>query len=291
MKKILLLTFLIAITSSVFAQKTYTLQFKPKEGEKFDAVTSMKSIIKQTAMGQEMVTEMAYDVNMLYDVKKAGANTALNMVYEKLSMEMNMMGQNMKLSSEDDDSNPLSKNFKTLKGSEISVIVSPNGDIIDVKGTEAISEKFKDLSAEEQESLKTFIGKQNLKSMMEQSFKIFPNKPVKTGESWTSTFNLESPYRMTSINTYKLKKVENGIVYLDVIGGISTNGVQKMSMNGIEVDVDLEGDQKGTMELDEATGTVKNSVINQVLKGKIEVMGQEIPMDVLSDINVKMIKK
>ncbi len=292
MKKILLVVAISMLTGYAFAQKTYNLQFKPKQGEKYDAVTNMKSTIKQSMMGQEMVVDLIYDVDMLYDITKSDENTSMNMTYTKLSMDMAMMGQNIKMSSEDpDDSNPASKSFKSLKGSTLSIIIAPDGKVTDVQGTDALAEKFADLSLEEKEALKIFISKENIKSMMEQSFKMFPDKPVKVGDSWASSVILESPYKLTSNNTYKLLQVENGVALVDVTGTLSTNGPKKMTTNGMEISVDLSGSQKGVMELDQDSGTAKSSKMKQVLSGKMEVMGQEIPMEVVSDIDLKMTKK
>lgn len=292
MKKVLFIAALIGITTSGMAQKAYNLQFKPKQGEKYDAITNTKSSIKQSMMGQEMVIDMNYDVNMLYEVVKAAENTSLNMTYDKLEMDMSMMGQNIKMSSDDpDNSNDANKPFKALKGGKISVIVSPDGKVVDIQGAEDLANRIGDASPAEKETLKAFVSKDNLRSMTEQSFGLFPGKPVKIGDSWKKAMTIESPYKLTSDNTYKLIKVENGLAYIDVNGIVSTGGAQKMTANGMEMTVELTGDQQGTMSIDEATGIIKEFNVAQNLKGKMEVMGQEVPMEIKSDTNTKMVKK
>lgn len=292
MKKVLFFLLLTVLMVPAFAQKAYKLEFKPKQGEKYDAVTTMKSSIKQSIMGKDMVIDMNYKVDMLYDVTGAGQNTSLDMTYNKLEMDMKMMGQDVKMSSEaDDDANPANKTFKALKGSKISLVVTPDGKVADVKGAEALAEKFADLSAAEKEMIKNFISKENLKSMMEQSFQIYPSNPVKAGDTWTGSIKIESPYKMTSDNTYKLLKVENGIAFVDAKGIVSTNGAQTMTMNGMELMVELSGNQAGTLQIDEATGVIKSSDMKQILKGKMTVMGQEIPMEMTSDVGLIMIRK
>lgn len=207
-------------------------------------------------------------------------------------MDMSVMGQNMKMSSEDsDESDPGSKYLKALKDATVSIIMAPDGKVIDVQGTEALAKKLAGASPIEKETLKSFISKEALKSTIEQSFNIFPDKPVKAGDSWKKTVAVESPYKMQLDNSYKLIKVENGLAYLDIATTISSNGAQKMSANGMEMSMDLTGEQKGTITVDEQTGMIKGSDILQNLKGKMEMMGQEIPMEITTNSNMKLVKK
>ena len=292
MKRIFLFVTLLAITTVASSQKTYNLQFKPKQGEKYDAFTTSKATITQSVMGQEMVMGMDYDITTLYEIGKEGNNTALNMTYDKMVMTMDAMGQKVEMSSDDpDESNPASKGFRALKGAKVSVILNANGEVMDVKGTDELANKFGGMSEMEKETLKSFISKESLKGTTEMTMKIFPGKPVKVGDTWTVVSSIETPYKLTSNNTYKLVKVENGVAFLDVTGTVSTGGAQTMKSGGMEMTVDLAGEQNGTLQVDEATGLSKNARIKQNLKGKMGVMGQDVPMTVVSDTKVVLKKK
>ena len=291
MKKIFLSAAFAVIVFSGFAQKAYSFQLKPGENEKYDAITNIKSTIKQSMMGQEMVIDIAYNIDMLYDIQKAGKNMLFTSTYKKLAMDMAMMGQNIKMSSEDDDTNPANKSFRALKDAKVSMTVTPEGKVMDVKGADELLDRVADASRAEKEGLKNFIGKENIKNAMEHTFSYLPAKPVKVGESWTSLFSIESPYKLSSNNTYKLVKVENGLAYVDVTGTLTTNGAQKMVSNGMEMLIDLSGTQTGSMVFDENNGMISSSDLVQSMKGKMEVMGQEVPMEVKNDTNVKMVKK
>lgn len=293
MKRSLIIVGLIALSMSAIAQKAYKLEFKPKQGEKYDAVTTIKSSsITQSMMGQKMEINTIYAIDMLYEISKAAENTAINMTYEKLAMDMNVMGQNIRMSTdESDNSKPGSKTLKAIKGSTISVSLSPQGKVLEVKGTDELAERLGGASEMEKETLKTFFNKESLKSTMEQSFNFFPDKPIKAGDAWEKAVTVSSPYKMISNNKYKLIKVENGLAYIDVSGSVTTDGPQSLESNGMEMQVNLTGDQQGRFVVDETTGTVKESEIIQNLKGKMEMMGQEIPMDIKNEINMKMIKQ
>lgn len=292
MKKFLIIVVLMAFSMLSIAQKAYKLEFKPKQGEKYDALTTIRSSVTQAMMGQKMEMNMVYAIDMLYEISKVAENSAINMTYKKLALDMNVMGQNIKMSTDDsDDSRPGSKSLKAIKGGTLSVLISPQGKVMDVKGSEALAERMSDASEIEKETLKTFIDKESLKSTMEQSFNFFPDKPIKAGDAWEKAVTVSSPYKMISNNKYKLIKVENGLAYIDVSGSVTTDGPQSLESNGMEMQVNLTGDQQGRFVVDETSGTVKESEIIQNLKGKMEMMGQEIPMDIKNEINLKMVKK
>lgn len=292
MKKFLIIAVLMAFSMLSIAQKAYKLEFKPKQGEKYDALTTIRSSVTQAMMGQKMEMNMVYAIDMLYEISKVAENSAINMTYKKLALDMNVMGQNIKMSTDDsDDSRPGSKSLKAIKGGTLSVLISPQGKVMDVKGSEALAERMSDASEIEKETLKTFIDKESLKSTMEQSLNFFPDKPVKSGDTWKKAVTVAKPYMIISDNNYKLIKVENGLAYIDVNGAVSTDGPQSMASSGMEMMVNLTGDQKGSFIVDESTGTIKESNVVQNLTGKMEMMGQEIPMDIKNEINMKMVKQ
>lgn len=291
MKNFFLVASLYMITGATMAQKTYNLQFKPNTGDKYTAATTTKATITQSVMGQDMVIGMDYNMNMLYEVNKEGDNTVLKMTYEKLGMDMDAMGQKIQMSSDSQDDNPANKPFQSLKGGSISTIINSHGEVIDVKGTDDLLKRMGDISETEKETLKGFVSKDAIKSTTETFMKIFPANPVKVGDSWQITSLVQTPYKLKLNTHYKLIKVENGIAYIDVAGTVSTDGAQAMKMNGMDINIDLSGDQNGTIQVNEVTGMTQVAQVKQNLKGKMDVMGQEVPMAVASDTKVEVVKK
>lgn len=291
MKKIIFFAAILFFACNVYAQ-SYRLGFKPANGDKYSTSTNMNMKMVQNMMGQEMEIKMKTDVDMSYDVAAAGENRSLKMTYDRLKTNMEVMGQNIVMDSNDPDTtSPQNKVYASLKGAVITAIVKPNGEVVEVQGVDELSKKLGNRSEMEKEMAKSFTSKDALKSMMEQAFKFYPDKAVNVGDTWTVTSNLESPYKMTSTNTYTLLKAEKNTAYLAVAGKLTTNGAQKIESNGMEMNVDLTGDQKGTMEIDIATGMPLASAVTQNLKGKMEVMGQEVPMNITIDSKSATTKK
>jgi len=281
----------IFLSCSAYGQKAYTLKFNPANGSKYDAVTSIKTKTFQNVMGQDIEFNMDYDVNMSYNIAAEGANKKLRMTYDRLKMKMDAMGQVVNMDSSDpDSSNVASKAFRALKGQTVEVVLNPDGKVVKVEGSEEILQK---LGADEmqKQAMKGVLGEDVMNSLMEQSFGFYPDKPVKAGDSWTSTVTLKSPYIISATSTYTLAKVEGKKAFIDIVGGLHTDSTSKLTVNGIEMDLDLTGDVSGNTEVDIETGMPLTTTIRQTLKGNIEVQGQKIPMASNIDTQITVTKK
>lgn len=289
MKRITICLFALLLTGMLQAQ-TYKLSFNPANGDKYNiaGVTDMKLV--QSIMGQDMEIKVKTDMGMAYDIAAAGENKSLKMTYDKIKMTMEMMGQEIVMDS-DTPNDKESKSLVALKGSSITAILKPNGEIIEIQGTEELAKKIGDISGQEKEAIKGFMSKDAIKSALEQSLRVYPDKPVAVGDTWAVTTLLESPYKLTSNNTYTLTKVEKNIGYLNVASKLTTNGAQPMQANGMEMTINLTGDSKGTLEIDINNGMPLTSSIDQNLKGKMEVMGQEVPISITTNSKTVTNKK
>lgn len=177
-----------------------------------------------------------------------------------------------------------------LKESEITALVKPNGDIVELKGVDELAKKFENFSEAELQGVKNYIEKDAIKSSFEQSFKWYPEKEVKVGDAWTTVTTISSPYELKSNNNYTLIKVENNVGYLTVKSDVTTDGSKKMQSNGMELEINLTGKNEGEMQVDMKSGMPVSSNIVQNLSGKMEIMGQEVPISISNTIKTNTTK-
>lgn len=281
----------LLLSCTAYGQKTYTLKFNPADGSKYEVLTNMKTKTFQNVMGQDMEFNMDYDINMSYNIKNEGDYKRLSMIYDRLKMSMNVMGQSVNMDSHDpDSSNVASKAFKALQGQTVQVVLTPQGKVVKVEGSEEIMGKL-GTDEMQQQTIKGILGEDAMKNLMEQSFGFYPGNPVKTGDSWTSTFTLKSPYVIFATTTYTLVKVEGPKAFINTVSSLKTDSTSKMTSNGVEMNLDLTGDVSGTTEVDIETGMPLATTVKQTLKGNIEVQGQKIPMASSIDIQIAVTKK
>jgi hypothetical protein len=246
------------------------LKFKLLDGSKYLYTTDITN--QTNTMGQNISNKMLMEFT--YDVT-AGENENKDLVvtYTRVKMDMNAMGQTMSYDSNDSaNANPMFKALGNMIGKSFTTTVAPNGTIVKVEGIESlVPEGTQGLDQE------------TLKQTMQTSFNVFPEKPVKVGESWTKTTDMKlQNFNMKLDSKYTLDKVEGDNAIISMDGKISSEAgasVQGMEMN-------LDGTQTGKLEIDIPTGQAISGDIKQLIKGKFNANGQEIPMDISSDVKI-----
>ena len=303
MKKILLsLSFFTVLTAGFTGCKSdeLDLKFNPAAGSRYRVLMTTDQNIDQEMMGQKMEVKNLSEYTMLYEISKAeGVNKQLKMTFERMKSIQKAMGKEMVMDSDIiDTANPASKIIGAVKGSVFDMELTKKGEVKSIKGMDLLMQKMVNSAAENlppeakaqmSEGIKAMMNDDMLKGLTEQSFKIFPDKKVKPGDSWVSKMETKSFLDMIIETTYTLTKVENGIATLDIKSTITSDGKEKM-VQGTKVETTLTGTQTGTMELETATGMTLSSNIIQKIDSKMKANGIEMPMKVNGTTTIKTTK-
>lgn len=160
---------------------------------------------------------------------------------------------------------------KTLAGSKFAVKMKENGEVVSISGIDELYKKIekvvtpliKDANHRKQfmENFKQGFNEKMIKEEFSKGINILPKKGVKIGESWTETENLDQEGKVKSNTTYTLVKVENGVAEISIKGGIPAKS-NKQTQNGITATISIEGNQSGSLKIDEKTGWILNSKMN-----------------------------
>jgi hypothetical protein len=210
------------------ADPSLLLKFNVPKGKTFDYTTEIDII--QQEEGQKISSKMMYN----YILKVASENKTsktLNVTYGKMLMDMNMMGQSMRFSSEDKPDatgNPLQmigRMFSAMKGKSFTMKVAPDGNILSVDGFDKLPQQvmleMKIPESQQAFFLKSFESQFNddmVKEMFTQGFNFLPNKTVKPGDSWTKTSKIPLQTSSIDISTvYTVKEIKNNQVIIDAI--------------------------------------------------------------------------
>ncbi|QES89727.1 DUF6263 family protein [Rhizosphaericola mali] len=269
-----LLTTLISVSS--FAQKKYDIKFNLKPKEQYDISTTMKSTINQ--MGMDIHMDMVGKT--VYDIEKSGENTAVNMHYKHLDVNVDAMGKDIKLSS--DSSNKESETLKKITQLQFQAILDKKGNIVKIIGADSLKAMMG--------SAGQYFNSESIKKLFEQSFQIYPDGPVAVGDTWKKTLNVKNGIDLTANTIYTLEKVEGTTAFVKITGTIGSNGLQKFETNGMTLEMSLDGTQSGELQINTKTGMFDSSNIIQDLSGKINAMGQEIPMKINTNATLSSTK-
>ena len=240
-----------------------------------DTKTSME-------MGQMMKTNTGLMMETNYDVAAGQGNgKRITVSYDRIAMSVQNPMMNLSYDSKDS-----TKGDSTLRAmgnmlhKPFFVDVSDKGEILKVEGLEAIISgsggAFNDSTA---------------KTMMQQSLDVFPDHPVRPGDTWKKTSTMTvSMMNLSMDNEYKLKSVSGGTAHIDVVSKIKYGGIASPEMKNMQIT--MSGDQKGTMDVEIATGLMTDSKLKQIITGEVAApMVGKMPLKMDQEIHLTAKKR
>jgi len=253
---------------------TANFQFNLQKGKAYEY--EMNFDIKQDLSGQNIATNMKSDYVMEV-VEDDGNVKTLKTTYERFAMNVQMPDRTISADSDHKDTTTMSEisdpsqlmsaMFGALKGKSFIIKVDKEGKVTEVAGLQEIADAMVN-SMKVKEEMKPMVrqaftqqfNEQNIKEIFSQSFNIFPNKPVKVGDSWEKKVAGSSTMPMDVTTTYTVKSIEETLVNLDAKSKMNFTGGGNMS-----------GEQTGTMKVDAKTGLVVDAEFNQKMEGQMQM--------------------
>jgi len=290
--KLLLLFFFIG--TNVFAQKSYILKQNLPIGKKYIFSMVSDQIINQEISGQKTSLIQNIGTDYTFDIRNGeGDQKNIDVVYDRIFMKYTVRGNTTTMDSNDPDTTKLNP-FKGIKGASFRMTMLPNGSIKSLIGIDGmlnnmIAKMSKDSMV--MSNLKTTLAKQfdaeGMKQAMESSLKIYPDKPVKIGDSWVVDTKIQLTMPIETFTTYTLKEVKNGEAILNISGKLSSKG--NFQTMGSNIQTDLYGTNSGDATLDIESGLIINSHLRTELSGTMLIKGQKMNFE-LQGIN-KIVSK
>jgi hypothetical protein len=258
------------------------LQFNLQKGKTY--TYSMNMDMDSEVQGQSMKNQMefAYTLEVLDD--KDSVKT-VKTTYDRISMKMKAGQMNIdfdtndpqKDSAADLQTNPMgvmSNMFYAMKGKSFEMSINNRGEVVKITGLNELRQAMMNsLGGNEQiqqtmgQAFKQQFNEENIKSSFSQALSIFPDKPVKAGDSWTKKTNMGGLMAAEMNTTYKVKEVNSNNVVLDLTSDVNMSGSK--------------GTQTGTMKVQPQTGLVTEALLEQKFTSpakmttKTKIIGKE----------------
>lgn len=268
------------IATSALAQKTYLLKQAFPVGKKYAYSINSDQIISQKADGKESNYIQNVGTDYTFEITEAKAlDRNIKVVYNRIRIKSAGMGNELILDSDTEEAgkpNP----FSGLKNASFSMLISPNGSVKSVSGVDKmVNDMVTKITTDTAQikAVKASLAKQFnaevIKQTMESALKIFPEKPVKLGDSWTISSKLNITMPIESTVTYTLKEVKGNVAVLSIKGNLLSKG--DFESLGTKMQTDLKGLNMGDAQVDLTTGMILNSHTRLELYGKMKAAGAE----------------
>lgn len=199
--------------------QTVKLQLKFPSG-RADRVTSSTHMVQSVSMagqGKPMQMVMDQGSSMLMKVTSSTAQGAtVKMTYESMTSSMTMNGTK---------SDQLGNVGKSIKGKSVTLSFAPDGKLKKVSGFSELVDTKADAQAKAM--MQQMFSEDSIRQMWSMNFGgMVPGKPVKVGDSWTSSMSLgQAPMKMSIKMTMRLNKVVGSLATI----GLSGTGTVDMS--------------------------------------------------------------
>lgn len=240
------------------------LQFNLQKGKSY--TYSMNMDMDAEVQGQKMDNSMGFDYS-LYVVDDKDSVKTLRTTFDRVKMEMSAGQVNIDVDTDEPQkdsvvdirANPMgimSNMFYAMKGKSFEMKINNRGEVLSVTGLDELQQAMIN-SFGDDENVKQAMGQafqsqfneENIKKSFAQSFSIYPDKPVKVGDTWTKKMSMGGPMAADMNTTYKVKEINNGNVVLDLTSDLDMNGTK--------------GTSTGTMKVQPETGMVLDATLEQ----------------------------
>ncbi len=202
-----------------------TIQFKWRKGDKQRYKMVQDVVMEQDAgglgLGKMEMSTTYITAQHVTEVDKKGTAT-IAVTYESLVYEIKSKFLNAKWDSskpkDGDPDNDVVKAVKPLVGKTFTMMMSYEGEVVEVKGydaiLEAVIEEFEGNPMQEamRDSLKNTLNNDFMRDSLSANYKMGPGKPVALGDKWELATLLPLPGigAMASKFKFELDKLESG---------------------------------------------------------------------------------
>ncbi|MBL7762340.1 MAG: hypothetical protein JNL23_02825 [Chitinophagaceae bacterium] len=283
---------------AVEGENAYRLVLNPTAGSEYHYDITNQSEMNVEANDKQVENSSKSDIGLTYQVDRDSAGLfLLKMRYDKILLhtktdkaETEMDAANAAVSI-----NPAEKMLGILKDAELTAVLTRTGEVKSISGYKEMGEKMLAEFGESghdknmiQGQWEKSIGEGIIRKGMTELFNIFPDTLVRVGDKWKLSSRQEGEVTMNVKATYQLQEIEDGIALIKSEGEIiSDKTARPNTINGAIAD--LNGTQKGEYRIEVKTGMMINSNITSVVKGTVQAMGHEVPVEIKTKI--KMIGK
>lgn len=268
---------IIALAFLSVPARAQTIKLNLAKDTKYEITSVTKIASVASVMGQEMESsnDMSSVETILVKDTRPG-QTDLVSTITKIVTSMQTMGQETVYDSDkNDNTGPLAESFNKIKGKVKNITVDANGNIINQDKDEDLSSAA-DMLGISVEGISLFE-------------KIFIGRELKPGTAWNdSTITRGDKMTTTTTGIYTLQAVNGTVATISFIGKTTMSGT--LEMMGQEMATTSTNKVISQVEVDLATGVIKQSTNNSDGTMNVEASGMSIPVT-MKTIATKSVKQ
>ena len=306
-----LLLFLFAAVTSVHArqQEAVSLKLNLKKGDRYymPSVNELTMTMDMMGMSMDMSSNTTFGFEFYVEDVDENQITTMDVTFKDIAFKADVAGAPGAAQSITYDSkkqatpiDPAAKAFSAMVGKSYKMKIASNGRIEEVQGLKEILSSVTSLvDAGSAVSFEGLIDEKSIQQSMSLMFDIYPEKPVRIWDAWTKKDSIAmGVFNLEVTSTYTLQARSEGISTIEVSSAIKMKpGAAFPGADVMDVTVNMNGTQKGTLFISEDSGWIKQGTITQNVSGYIEMVNPatnetiSMPISVISKTSYTSEKK
>jgi len=231
---------------------------------KFKVVTESNNIASRSMMGQDIELSNGSKVYQNFELKSVtGAGYQLATSITRIAGSISAMGNEQTFDSEDASlkSNPMMAEQLKMLNKPIDFTIE-NGKVVNTT------------SAAGSDVLTALLGQTNGTAEQAKYFLTLPAASIKASHQWSVVDNKPDA---ASESLYVISEVTATDISVNVLTNVKL--ATTLNQNGMEIKQNTQGTIKAKRIYDARTGLLKSETATGALKGTMNVMGQDAPID------------
>lgn len=280
-------------------KKEIKLAYTYKVGNTYEWYQNTTQTITQEVPGVgEMVIKTSINGTLqlkIAELTPDGAKIETMYTSIRSSIKMPPPMSDVIMDSQSSDDTPTNKLIRTMVNKPFYIYMNKLGVIEKVEGAEKLYEGIGSLGLDEaaaaqaKQSMQQAMSEQSIKASLEMSLIQYPDRKVKTLDTWTSSINTAMNFPIKINNTWTYEKQEGDLLFFYATGNVETIDKEKViTVNGFQARIDLNGRQDTKSKADRKSGWPAEIKILSDIKGKMTlVAGGMIPQDMDIPMTIK----
>ncbi len=275
------------------AQVTLHYQFKP--GEKLPYVMEQKMAMTMVIGGNQVHMNMTQTMNMTWNIASVDKNGNAHMTQKFDRIRLNMDSPMGKVEYDSQNGKvpegPIGQSigpiYKALTGAEISLTMSPQGKITDVKIPQKVLDALKNVPGAA--AMGEMFSGEGLKNMTSKGGLQLPAGPVKKGDSWNQKMEVKMPFgtmKVDTKNTYQGSVMRGGKTLAEIT--LQPTVTMEAAPNAPATMKLKDQSAKGNALFDNTVGRLVETRLKQNMTMEISGGGQTFTQEIETTTSLKL---
>lgn len=240
--------------------------YKFKKGQTFEYLLSQKQKLNMSVINLGGEIEQTNKYTMHFEVKEADKKE-VNLIFKLKSFELFVSDLN---STQSLNTSTPAEGIDSLISKHIInrtyfIRMDKYGNVVSITPPQ-LSIKPYNMDTIQYDALMEFADKENIKSLINQVFMVYPRNDIFPDDSWSNINHLDAGIPILETSSMEISKVSKGVNHFNINGNFSLDTNRMVRTNADAKKILVNGSLKGEVK----TKTKKGITISKVWEGEIE---------------------